>query len=72
MQIGELNNNLSRQLRTIAANGEPIVVDYYGRPRVTITPSDLFDELIQAAGKRGEEVLKKHREAAEQRQQEAA
>ena len=67
MQIGELNNNLSGQLRKISTGGEPVVVDYYGTPRVTLTPPDLFEDLLKVAGKRGQEVLKRHREDAEQR-----
>lgn len=72
MQIGELNHNLSRQLRRIESGGEPVVVDYYGRPRTVLLPPDLYNDLVAAAGERGQEVLERHRTASEQQKQEAA
>lgn len=71
MQIGDLNTNLSKQLKLIVEGGEPVPVTNYSKRWVTVLASDLHDELVEAAGARGQEILERYRSAAEQRNQEA-
>ncbi len=74
MQIGELNNNISRRLAEIVASGQPELITYHrwNQPYAKVASVELFDDLIEAAGERGQDVLKRHREAAEQQKQENA
>lgn len=74
MNVGEFRQNLGDTLSGVVYNGQPDVVTWHrtGKPYVTLVPPDLYDELVEAAGERGQEILDRHRDAAEQRKQGAA
>lgn len=74
MNVTEFRHNMKDVLKGVVNSGQPDVVTWH-RPRtpyVTLVPPELYDELIEAAGERGQEILDRHREAAEQQKQEAA
>lgn len=72
MQIGEFNANISRTLATVVASGAPEPVTRHSRDYVTVAPTELFAELVQAAGPRGQAILQRYRDTAEQEQETAA
>lgn len=74
MQIKPFNNNTPRRLAEIIASGQPELITFEQdkRPYARVLSVDLYDELVEAAGERGKEILDRHREAAEQRKQEEA
>lgn len=72
MQIGEFNANISREMSAVFDSGVPAEVERRHKEFVTVAPTALFDDLVQAAGQRGQEVLARHRAASEQHEQETA
>lgn len=74
MKIKEFNVNTPRHLSAIVDSGQPGLVTWHRgkKPYVKITSADLFDELVAAAGEDGQEVLRRHRQAAERRKREEA
>lgn len=74
MNVGEFRQNLGDTLSGVVGTGQPDLITWHrtGKPYVKLVPPDLFDDLVEAAGERGQEVLKRHREAAVQQKQENA
>lgn len=74
MNVGEFRQNMKQVLNGVVTTGEPDVITWHQhrKPYVEIAPSGLIDDLVAAAGDAGQDVLKRHREAAEQRRQEEA
>lgn len=72
MQIGEFNGNISGHLTTVFDTGEPTEIERRHKKFVTVAPTSLFNELLQVAGRSGQEVLTRYRKAPEQRKQEEA
>lgn len=74
MQVGEFNTNTSKRLGEVIASGEPGLITYQRshRPYARVLSSKLYDDLVEAAGVAGQDVLKRHREAAEQQKHGAA
>ena len=70
MQIGEFNRNISAKFAAIVANGAPTLITRYKdhQPYVTVVPHDLFEELLAAAGKKGQRVLAQHQARAAEQQ----
>jgi hypothetical protein len=62
MQIGEFNRNISAKLGAVVASGTPTLLTRGKdqQPYVTMVPHALFEELLAAAGKRGQRVLARH------------
>jgi hypothetical protein len=69
MQIGEFNRNISAKFAAVVANGAPTLITRYRdhQPYVTVIPHDLFEDLLAAAGKKGQRVLARHEAAARNR-----
>lgn len=74
MQVTEFNNNTPGQLGTMLASGQPGLITYQRshRPYARVLSSELYDDLVEAAGLAGQDVLKRHREATEQQEHGAA
>lgn len=79
MKIGEFRQHLKLVLDGVVTTGEPEVISRQQRPGVAlvkpyveIAPSGLIDDLVEAAGDAGQDVLKRYRAAPEQRKQEEA
>lgn len=73
MQIGEFNRNISAKFADVVARGAPTLITRHKdrKPYVTVVPHDLFEDLLAAAGKKGQRVLARHQAEAAQRNQEA-
>lgn len=74
MQVTEFNTNTSKQLGMIIASGQAGLITYQRslRPYARVLSTELYDDLVEAAGPAGQDVLKRHREAAEQQKDGAA
>lgn len=74
MNVGEFRQNLGDALSGVVCTGQPDVVTWHrtGKPYVTVVPPELFDDLVEAAGDAGQDVLKRHRKHSEQQKQETA
>ncbi len=69
MHVEDFNTNTPRHLASIVASGEPTTVTYYRKDYVTVAPTSLFGELVEAAGTRGQEILARYRTETEQREE---
>ncbi|PXY16560.1 hypothetical protein [Prauserella muralis] len=71
MQIGEFNRNISARFAEVVASGEPALITRHKdcKPYVTVCPHDLFEDLLAAAGKKGQRVLARHQAKAAERHQ---
>lgn len=71
MQIGEFNSNISAKLAAVVASGTPTLITRHKdrKPYVTVVPHDLFEDLLAAAGKKGQRVLARHQAKAERQNQ---
>ena len=65
MNVETFNTNTPRRLAEIVASGRPEPVTYYRRESTVVSPADLFHELLEVAGEKGQEVLRRHSESAE-------
>lgn len=68
MNVETFNNNTPRRLAEIVASGQPEPVTYYRRDYTVVAPAALFHELLEVAGEKGEEVLRRHRQQSEPRE----
>ncbi len=59
MQIGEFNANISANMATVVASGTPEPLTRHSRDYVTVAPTELFAELVQAAGPRVQAILER-------------
>lgn len=74
MNVGEFRKNLPTVLSNVVNTGKPELITWHrtGKPYVEIAPSGLIDDLVAAAGDAAQDVLARHRAAAEQHEQETA
>lgn len=71
MQIGEFNRNISAELAAVVTSGSPTVItrDRDRKPYVTVCAHDLFEDLLAAAGEKGQRILARHQKQAKKRNQ---
>jgi len=64
MLVQDFNTNTSRHLKAVVDSGTPKPVLLRHKPWVTVVPTSLFEDLVDALGADADAILDAHRERA--------